>query len=271
MARPQWFIDLIKKSFPSRFSIARLTHYPWIGALTDKLVFEGDDLFYLPGDQTIPINQPIETSVDVVLPSQVVDHFIEKSDYHWLMNFCICRESDACHDYPREYGCLFLGEAVVGINPNHGRLVTREEAFEHVARCREAGLIHLVGRNKLDTLWLGVGPGDRLLTICNCCPCCCLWKMLPDLSPMIGDKVQKMPGVSVRVSDQCAGCGACVEDVCFVNAIYLIDDRAHIDTGCRGCGRCVEVCPNGAIELTIADQSYAQDAIDRLDPLVYLS
>lgn len=271
MARPQWFIDLIKKSFPNRFSIARLTQIPWVGRMTDKVAFEGDDLFYLPGDRTIQINQPIEAQNDVVLPSQVLDHFIEISNYHWLMDFCICRASSDCQDYPQEYGCLFLGEAVLGINPKHGRLVAKEEAHEHIARCREAGLIHLVGKNKLDTLWLGIGPGDRLMTVCNCCPCCCLWKMLPDLAPTIGDKVQKMPGVSVRVTDLCAGCGTCSQDVCFVDAISLVDGSAEISSACRACGRCVEICPNGAIEILIEDLSYVQDAIDRLDPQVSLS
>lgn len=271
MARPQWFIDLIKKSFPGRFSVAKLTHIPIIGYMIDKGVFEGDDLFYLPRDRTIQINQPIEAPQDVVLPSQVVEYFIEKSNYHWVMNFCICRESSECQDYPMDFGCLFLGEAVLDINSKHGRLVSKDEALEHVARCREAGLIHLVGRNKLDTLWLGVGPGDRLLTICNCCPCCCLWKMLLDISPRIGEKVQKMPGVLVQVTELCAGCGTCADGVCFVNAIALKDGKAEISLDCRACGRCVELCPNEAIQIQIGDFSYVQDAIERLDLLVDLS
>jgi hypothetical protein len=77
------------------------------------------------------------------------------------MNSCICREAERCEDYPIDLGCLFLGEAALGINPQLGRRVTKEKALQHVRRCREAGLVHLIGRNKLDTMWLGVGPGDR--------------------------------------------------------------------------------------------------------------
>ena len=45
----------------------------------------------------------------------------------------------------------------------------------------------------------------------------------------------------------CAGCGVCVE-VCSSGAIYLIDQRAEIDTAlCTSCNACVEACPNGAI------------------------
>jgi ferredoxin len=50
-------------------------------------------------------------------------------------------------------------------------------------------LVHMVGRNKLDSVWLGA-------------------------------KVTRMPGVIVAASDRCVDCGTCTEDVCFVD-----DDR----------------------------------------------
>jgi len=128
--------------------------------------------------------------------------------------------------------------------------------------------VHLVGRNKLDTVWLGVGPGAKLFTICNCCPCCCLWKILPELTPRIGHKITRLPGVEVKVTERCRGCGTCSDGVCFVDAISLVDGRAHIDGTCRGCGRCVEACPNKAIELTIEEGSYVQEAICRLSQRV---
>jgi len=271
MARPQWFVNLIKRFFPSRYSIAKLAHLPAIGNLIDSSLFSGDDILYLPRDETIQINQPITVHQEIVLPSQVLEHFIEESNFHWIMNFCICRESSNCQDYPIDYGCLFLGQAVLDINPKFGRLVSKAEAQSHVTRCQEAGLVHLVGRNKLDTLWLGVGPGHKLLTICNCCPCCCLWRVLPELPTMISNKVQKMPGVSVTVTDLCAGCGTCIDDVCFVDAISLIDSRAVIGEACRGCGRCVQVCPNEAIEISIIDLAFVQSTIDRIHSLVDLT
>lgn len=138
-------------------------------------------------------------------------------------------------------------------------------------RCREAGLVHLIGRNKLDTVWLGVGPGTKLMTICNCCPCCCLWRVLPYVSSQIGSKVTRMPGVSVTVTDRCIGCGTCTEEVCFVNAIHLVDGHAAIGDACRGCGRCVDVCPQGAIEISIKYDQFVEKSIARLAPLVDLS
>ena len=271
MSRPLWLVYLIKKSFPSRFLAARATRLPVIGGILDRWLFAGDDLFYVPPDRLtrrIQIGQPVEDPGSLVLPSQVVEHFVQQAGYCWIMNTCICREASHCHDYPITLGCLFLGQAAEGINPQLGRRVTKDEALAHVRRCREAGLVHLIGRNKLDTVWLGVGPGTRLLTICNCCPCCCLWKMLPQIAPYIGDKVTKMDGVSVAVSDRCQGCGTCTHGDCFVDAIRLVDDHAVISDACRGCGRCVEVCPNQAIDMTIAGDHIVARSIERLAPLV---
>jgi ferredoxin len=267
MSRPRWFVSLLKRAFPGRFLAARTTHWPVVGSVVDRWLFGGDELYYLPKDGVIHIGESIETAEEMVLPSQVVEHFVLEANTHWIMNHCICREGAGCQDYPVDLGCLFLGEAAAGINPKLGRRVSREEALQHVQRCRDAGLVHLIGRNKLDTLWLGVGPGDRLLTICNCCPCCCLWRVLPHVAPQIGAKVQRMPGVTVSVGDGCTGCGRCTE-VCFVEAIELVDGRPVITEACRGCGRCVEACPQGAIEISVEDRDYVTSMVARIAPLV---
>ena len=272
MARPLWFVELIKKTFPQVRGIAKLTNVPIIGKIIDKLLFEGDDIIYLPKDnvveQIIQIDRTLDQPTETVLPSQIVEHFIKKANYHWIMNYCICRKSNDCKDYPIDYGCLFLGEAALGINPQLGRRVSKEEALEHVKKCREAGLIHLIGRNKLDAMWLNVNPGNKLLSICNCCPCCCLWRILPDITPEIGRKVTKLSGVEVTVTDRCIGCGTCTENVCFVDAIHLQDSRAVIGVECRGCGRCVEVCPNNAIEFKLTNTDFLNDSIDRISAVV---
>jgi ferredoxin len=271
-----WFVKLVKKSFPTRFALARFTKTPLVGRLIDQAFFGGDDIIYLPKDKLvqkrlIEVNETIERPIDTVLPSAVVAHFIEQAEYRWIMNFCICREADGCQEYPHELGCIFLGEAVLKINPELGRLASRQETLDHLSRCRDAGLVHMIGRNKLDTIWLGATPGHKLLTICNCCPCCCLWRVLPHVDPSIGEKVTRMPGVAVSVNEGCRGCELCVRDVCFVEAIQMVDGRAIIDrTRCRGCGRCVEICPLDAIDLTFTPNSSVRRSIDRIAPLVEL-
>ena len=266
----------------------------------DDLLFKEDNVIYLPKGHTvmpdsqvespiytrIQIQQPVSVAPDgpplhneqvkvreliaapksLLLPSQVVEHFIRQANYHFTMNKCICRSSNDCKDYPIHLGCLFLGKPVEQINPKLGRRVTMEEALEHARRCRGAGLFHMIGRNMLDTVWMGVKPGNRLLTICNCCPCCCLDRVLPSLDDSISSKVHRMPGVEVPVSDNCIGCGRCAEeDMCFVNAIQIEDGRAVISDACRGCGHCVDICPNGAIEVRV-DSGYVEKAIEELTP-----
>jgi ferredoxin len=271
MARPLWFRNLLKAAFPSRFLLAEMTKVPLVASVVDHYLFRGDALHYLPEDKVLQINEPVGAPVETILPSQIVEHFVNQANHLWIMDTCICRDASNCRDYPIDLGCLFLGQAANGINPQLGRAVTREEALDHVERCREAGLVHLVGRNRLDTVWLGVGPGEKLLTICNCCPCCCLWRMLPQIAPEIGAKITRLPGVTVAVTEDCQGCGTCAQDVCFVDAIRLVDGKSFIDDECRGCGRCVDVCPEGAIRLSVDDPRLIESSVHSLSFLVDVS
>jgi ferredoxin len=267
MSSPLWFVKMIKKTFPQRFIMARMTKLPLIGRGIEYLLFEGDDMVFLPKDSMVAVNEDVSAE-DIVLPSQVIESFVFKANYLWIMNTCICRDANRCKYYPIDLGCLFMGEAVLDINPALGRQVSREEALEHLRRCREAGLLHLIGRNKLDPMWLNVRPGTKLLTVCNCCSCCCLWKVLPVLSHKISDKIQRMPGVRVTVTDRCTACGTCQNDVCIPKAISLEGERAVISEECRGCGNCVSVCPEGAIELTIEDPSFMDSLVPHITSLV---
>ncbi|HEY9075239.1 MAG TPA: 4Fe-4S binding protein [Anaerolineaceae bacterium] len=311
MARPMWFVELIKWSYPARFFLSKLTRKStFFRRLIDHLMFEGDEIYYLPKDSVlingappqtetvmvlpgevrqaavigkeapaglpdapvtshslVMIKERIEKPEDLILPSQVLDHFIEKASALWIMDHCLCRDSKDCKDYPIDLGCLFMGEAVHGINPRLGHLATKAEARAHLERARQAGLIHMIGRNKLDTLWMGVQPGDHLLTVCNCCPCCCLFQVAPQLAPEIGRKISRMPGVTVEVNPEvCIGCGTCEESkVCFADAIHVVDGIAQISPDCRGCGRCVETCPAEAITLTVSNDAYIQETIHRIE------
>ena len=268
MSRPRWFVTLIKRIYPTRFLAARTTRVPLLGRVINRVAFEGDRMVYLPRDGVIPVGEDVTLPGEMVLPSRVVEHFVEQAHTRWIMDTCICRDGNHCHDYPVDLGCIFLGDAAAGINPKLGRPASKQEALAHVARAREAGLVHVIGRNKLDSLWLGVGPVHHLLTICHCCPCCCLYGILPHLAPHIAARVTAMPGVRVRVTERCIGCGQCENGVCFVQAIHVDNGRAEVGAGCRGCGRCVEACPQGAIELTIDDWTFVDRTIRELAGVV---
>lgn len=268
------YVRAIKGGFRYRFSLAKLTRWPLLGRVMDRTFFDGDDIYVLPKESSlkvrdIPLDLAAPEREDTVLPSEVIRHFIERSKHHFVMDNCICRASAQCQDYPRELGCIFLGKAVLNIDSRLGRLVSKEEALAHLDRCEEAGLVHLIGRNKLDSMWTSGKPKEDLMTICNCCPCCCLWKMLPQLDPRISSKMKRLPGVRLTVDgEKCTGCGICAEG-CYVKAISVESSKAAIDQAmCKGCARCAHLCPEKAITLHLEDVDFLERTVDWLTGLV---
>jgi ferredoxin len=263
------FVVFLEKLFPYRFLAAKMTKIPLLKQIAHRMLFKQTNLTILPKDSTVEItlDKTIVPPDNIVLPSQVVEYFIRKTSYRFIMNFCICREANHCKNHPIEYGCLFLGEAARGINREFGREATVEEALTYVQKCRAEGLIHLIGRDKIDETWLSVGSDGKLLTICNCCSCCCLWKIISDVDPQIQSKVKRMPGVQVTVTERCNGCEACIEQ-CFVKAIHIQGGHAIISEICKGCGRCADRCPQKAIQVKITDERFLQKTIDRIESAV---
>ncbi len=274
---------MIKSSFDKRFFMAKMTRLPVLGQAMEFAFFEDDDIIILPKDEVVRKSlsrtKTIEVSISaepesVVLPSKVIDHFVRRSRYIFIMNKCMCRDANHCHSYSPQLGCIFLGRGSLRIPEGMGRMVDADEAIEHLKKCREAGLIHLIGRDKIDSVWLGTGAKDDLLSICSCCECCCLWKMIPNLKQSINATVTRMPGVEILIHPSlCTGCGSCVRKrICYVSAISIDDGKASIDQRvCKGCGRCVEVCPSQAIELSITESDFMRRTIARIEPLVDLA
>jgi ferredoxin len=260
------FTKLLEKFFPYRFLLAKMTQFPVFHWIITKMVFDKNNLTYLTKDRVVEIqlNKKIEPVDNIAIPSKVVEYFIENSSYRFIMDFCICRESTQCNKYPIKLGCLFMGEAARKIPLELGKSVSKEEAFSHVKKCREAGLIHLIGRDKLDETWLGVGSKIPLVTVCNCCECCCLWRMRPYLHSQLSSTIKRMPGLKIQINEDCNGCGLCTENVCFIDGISIKDDKAIISDNCLVCGRCIEKCPNEAINLVIDNKDFIEDTIERV-------
>lgn len=258
-------VAFYKKFFPRKIPRYNPARLKIIARMIEKKYFEGDELYCLPNDNVITINQKIDKGPDTILPSQVVEHFIEKASYRFIMHQCICRECMPCKNYPHDIGCLFLGEPARDIHPDLGWEATVDEAVAHVRNAAAQGLVFSVGKSKLDTIWLGIGPGDKLFTICMCCPCCCITRGLPTSHPLLGNHYSRMPGLKMLVTDDCVGCGLCVkEGVCIFEGISMKGDVAVINDNCRGCGRCVQKCPTGAIVSVVENQDYVNTTIERL-------
>lgn len=269
---PKLSAKILPFFFNTRYWLARQTRkHKHFGNFIRKRYFDGDDMVVLPKDSVVKdIN--VDISIDsagdrTILPSDVVKALIDHTDDIFIMNFCLCRKSNSCKDYPIDHGCVFLGRGIRKIPEKFGRVATKDEAKAYIDECTELGFVHIIGRNKLDSMWLHTGDKRDLMSICNCCPCCCLWNMVRDISDDISSTYRRMEGVSVSVdTEKCVGCGKC-EKICFTKAISIVDGKCELDDKCRGCGRCVEVCPQNAISLSF-DDSKVEVEIERIGSLL---
>ncbi|MGC9516662.1 MAG: 4Fe-4S binding protein [Methanomicrobiales archaeon] len=273
-------IRVIKSTFKTRFTLARACRRsPLMAKIVEKILFEGDHMLVIPRDNAVKSENVKLTDIQVgkefqlpendVVPSIVLKEIIKKSKNRVIMNSCICRVSSGCKDYPHDLGCIFLGRGAENISPKLGRRVSIEEALKHVEECQKAGLVHIIGRNKIDSLWLNTGPKEELLSICHCCPCCCLWKMTPELPVTLGRSINPMLGTKIQFKPElCIGCGNCTENVCFMELITMDGNKVKIDLEkCRSCGRCVETCKNGALTIEV-DSDSIEKSIKRVQSLV---
>jgi NAD-dependent dihydropyrimidine dehydrogenase PreA subunit len=281
-------IFIVKYIFRFRFKVAALSRKSKImDKIISKIVFEGDGTYFVPNDRsiakedieenkkttrtsTIEINKNIQIVDKIVTPTDIIKNILKQSEDIVIMDKCLCRRSENCEEYPIDLGCIFIGKTTKKISRKHCRPVSQQEAIEHIDKCDEAGLVHIIGRNKMDTLWMNVRPGDELLTICNCCPCCCLWRVYPNLSDTIQNDFYKLPGVSVHCdSDECVGCGIC-KDVCFADCITINEGKAKIDENiCIGCGQCSNNCPTNAMKLFYENKD-VQSVFNKINSLVNL-
>ncbi len=271
---PYISVGLVKRVFNTRYRLASWTRKNGVfKKVVDRILFDGDDMLVLPKDSVV--SRVIETNIEIddpgdttVLPSDIVKRMLEKTDEIFIMNFCLCRTSNKCKDFPADHGCVFLGKGIHKIPKEYGHIATSEEAKAYIDECGGLGFVHIIGRNKLDSIWLNTGDKKDLMTICNCCPCCCLWNMVRDIDGGIASTYRRMAGVEVSVDvEKCIGCGICMER-CFVKAIKITDGKCVLDDGkCRACGRCTEECPTEAITITF-DPSVLDSETDRIYALV---
>lgn len=259
---------ILKYIFNWRFRIAEFTKKSGIyKKFIDTLLFKDDEIVVIPN--TVNINKKIESEGSEFLPTDVIKEVIKRSDDIVIMNSCLCRSSNNCKDYPQDIGCIFLGPTARKIPKHVGKLSTVEEALNQVDRADAAGLSHIIGRNKIDTVWMNIHPGKGLLTICHCCPCCCLWKVYPNLDDEISNKLEKLDGVSLELhEDNCKKCKKCLDDICMFDAISFKNNKITIDSIiCKGCGLCVNACKFNAITINYTNETI-DNVVNRMEDLI---
>jgi len=260
-------IFVVNRIFNWRFRIAGLTKKSKIvKKIINKLLFEKDEIVII--SNTININKKIESEKSEFLPTDVIKDVIRQCDDIVIMDSCLCRTSNKCKDYPHDIGCIFLGPTSRKIPEAISHKATVEEALKQVDKADAAGLSHLIGRNKIDSVWMNVRPDEGLLTICHCCPCCCLWKVYSNLDDEISDKIKKLDGVDVNYDEnKCKGCMKCLNK-CIFKAISEKNGKIIInEKDCKGCGLCVNNCKFGALTIDYTDRTI-KNVVNRMMNLI---
>ncbi len=248
-------ILIVNKIFNWRFRIAKLTKQSKImNKIITKILFEDDETVVIPN--TIEINKKIESQGSEFIPTDVLKEVIKQNQDIVIMDSCLCRTSNDCKDYPQDIGCIFLGPTTKKIPRTICHEATVKEALKHVDKADKAGLSHIIGKNKIDSVWMNVRPKEGLLTICHCCPCCCLWKVIPDLNDSISDNIKPLPGVTINFDgEKCINCEKCLNS-CISKAITLKEEKINFNPKkCVGCGHCINKCKENAFTISFTDES----------------
>lgn len=224
--------------------------------------------YSIPLGKDVQIDERI-SSLNAVLPFQIVEHYIRTASHICLANFCGCREMHECTKHPIGLGCIFLGRAAKDISPELGRPGTVDEALERVQAWKENGFTCNLGFVPADAEHYQVLPPDRFMAVCGCCSCCCISQKTRELDRQIGlvrsvDTGPRLPGVNVKVDqEKCVGCGECVNN-CMYGGMALHEGKATVADSCYACGMCFDRCPTGAITLGIEDVAYFDRVLSAL-------
>ena len=212
----------------------------------------------------------------MAVPYKVFEHFINKAS-NIILRTCQCRERWDCQNYPKELGCIFMGDDTKNmvLPPEQGYGATKEQALEHVRKAIAEGLVPLIGRNVAEAEGgHGVEDTGKFLAGCFCCECCCIVVKYAQYGAdvgtgMGGDNTGPLKGMTITIDeDKCILCGKCIE-VCPFKLRILEEGRSSVDPKhCIGCGNCLKVCPEGAISFDVQDPELIDKFIAKIESIV---
>jgi ferredoxin len=191
-----------------------------------------------PQLRTIPVDESVFQKREI-LPHEELRTLV-KSRSKIGVAPCICRREhkmmgEGC-DRPEE-SCLIFGRAVdYYIGNGIGREITVDEALSILDEAEKNALV------------LQPSNSQSITNICTCCGCCCqvlkAYKRHPHPASIVST-----PFLLEVKSEDCAGCGDCLER-CQMDALSLEDDIiVHDERRCIGCGLCTTVCPSECLLL----------------------
>ena len=202
----------------------------------------------IPQLRTIPINQSIDSKLDV-LPYEKVDEIINAHTKFGVAP-CICRTKEkmlgrGC-DAPIETCLLFGDFADFYARTGRGRLIEKAEVKKLLEEANKANLV------------LNPTNSRFVSAICCCCGDCC--------GILRGLQSEPKPAEAVASSfivqydpETCLGCGICVNR-CQMQAITIDEPRVNVNSDrCIGCGLCVSTCPVNALSLVRKPESLLKE------------
>jgi UDP-glucose 4-epimerase len=216
----------------------------------------------------LPINTSLENTVNNTMPVKVIHDFIDQASTHVIMDKCGCRMLSDCKNYTHHIGCLFMGDTAQKLPHGVSHYVTRKEAHDHVDNGVRNGLVPLSGKVRIDNFIYMTPDRNRLLSVCFCCPCCCILRSYKHVPGRYLDGIiEPIDGLTIEVSDDCIGCETCMAS-CPFDAIRIVDGKAIHTSNCRGCGRCETNCPQKAVKLTINNVDFVDTVKNRISSYV---
>lgn len=252
--RPSWWFEFLRIVWPFTTVSAKMTQWPVVGrffAILARPLFIGKN-FHVTH---IPVNLDVKGGGSSHIPELVLEELIRRSAHRITINRCHCRDSEHCQHYPIEDACLHLGEGTSYLDPHIATPRTVESAIAHMRKMIGMGLIPMIGRVRMDDLFYGTPNTGRSLTVCFCCPCCCMimntTRYMPDATQ---NAIVKLKGLRIAVDPhRCKSCGTCTQN-CFMGALRISGEGIVRDEArCKGCGKCISVCPNGVVSAAVSD------------------
>jgi Pyruvate/2-oxoacid:ferredoxin oxidoreductase delta subunit len=191
--------------------------------------------------RTLPYEEAIGEHVEIFDYEKASAIVSEYKDF--AVGYCSCRHeklhlgTKKC-DIPLET-CTTMGPAAKHMaHKGFGKLITKPEMLDNLARFREMGLVICADNVKKDVSFF-----------CFCCGCCC--NVLTGISEFgYPNTVVTSSLIAHKDDDLCTSCGTCIK-ACPIKAISEKPDGAtQIDAKfCMGCGVCALECPSEAIKL----------------------
>lgn len=162
--------------------------------------------------RAIPIQKSIKAGSSIATYEQIKTYLDQSTIFSKAD--CACRLAQRIMGTPCEHPvdgmCIQVGpEAEYYIRTGRATRITREEAEEIILKAERLGLVHQIFNNE------GI---NQSTFICNCCGCSCAALRVVTLFQV--PDASRSNFVAEVNSDNCVGCGACVEN-CNANALAL--------------------------------------------------